>query len=311
MRREGVGLLGHLLEQMRRRPVDERVHGIEPQRVNVVLPEPHGDVVEDVAAHRGLVEVDGGAPGVRAGLVQVRAEPGQVVPARPEVVVDDVLHHGDTARVAGVDEALVRGGTAVALVDGVPEHPVVAPVVGAVEPVDGQHLDEVDAELDEVVETADRRVERSLGSEGADVQLVDRAAAELPTGPLAIGPGELRRVERAGESVHAVGLAPRAGVGQRRLATVDQEPVVGGQVDGRVGERPPAVGAGGERMPDPVDLDGHALRQRRPDLVAHARGPSVEPGRVGTAGGVGPAGVEGIAGVVGTAGVEGTRRATG
>ena len=72
----------------------------------------------------------------------------QVVAARTEVVVDDVLHHGEAAGVAGVDEALVGVGAAVALVDRVPEHAVVAPVVVAVERVDREQFDEVDAELD-------------------------------------------------------------------------------------------------------------------------------------------------------------------
>ena len=46
-------------------------------------------------------------------------------------------------------------------------------------------LDDVDAEVDEVVEPLDRRVERALGGERADVQLVDdaRRRARTPAQP--------------------------------------------------------------------------------------------------------------------------------
>ena len=73
------------------------------------------------------------------------------------MVVDHVLDHRDAARVAGIDEALVCGRTAVRLVHGVPEHPVVAPVPHPVEVVHRQQLDEVDAEVDQVIESLDRR----------------------------------------------------------------------------------------------------------------------------------------------------------
>ncbi len=84
---------------------------------------------------------------------------------------------------AGVDEPLVGGRPAVAVVDGEPQHTVVAPVVVAVEGVDGQQLDEVDAEFDEVIEPFDRRVERAVRGERAEVQLVDHAfrAAAVPS----------------------------------------------------------------------------------------------------------------------------------
>ena len=70
---------------------------------------------------------------------------------------------------AGVDEALERVRAAVVLGDGVPADAVVAPVAVAVDGVDGQHLDQVDPERDEVVEPLDRRVERAALGERADV----------------------------------------------------------------------------------------------------------------------------------------------
>ena len=122
------------------------------------------------------VEVDQVAPGVAARL-EVRPELRQVVPRRPEVVVDHVLDDAEAGLVAAVDEPLVAGRAAVRLVDRVPQHAVVAPVVDAVHRVDRHQLDEVDAERAQVVEPPERRVERPLRGEGPDVELVDHRAA--------------------------------------------------------------------------------------------------------------------------------------
>ena len=116
----------------------------------------------------------------------------------------------------GVDEAAVGLGAAVVFLHGVPEHTVVAPVVGAVEAVDGQQLDVRDAEADEVGQLRDRGVERALGSEGADVQFVDEAARERPARPVLVGPGEGCRVVPRRQLVHPVRLAPRPRVGPCR-----------------------------------------------------------------------------------------------
>ena len=76
--------------------------------------------------------------------------------------MDHVLHDAEAGGVAGVDEAAVGVRAAVLLVHGEPADAVVAPVVGAVERVDRHQLDEVDAEVEEVVEPADRGVEVAL-----------------------------------------------------------------------------------------------------------------------------------------------------
>ena len=100
------------LQQVPPRGVAERVHGVEPQPVDVVVVEPHPHVVEDEAAHlarAGAVEVEEVAPGVGA-VLEVGAEERQVVAGRPEVVVHDVLDHaqpgggdGDVDNVATAD----------------------------------------------------------------------------------------------------------------------------------------------------------------------------------------------------------------
>ncbi len=285
VRGQHVDLHRELLEEVRRRVVHERVHRIQAQRVDVVVAEPHERVVDDVLADGAgvlAVEVEAGSPRVRRRLVEVRAVDGQVVPRRAEVVVDDVLHHAEAAGVARVDEALVGLGSAVGLLHRVPEDPVVAPVVRAVEAVDRQHLHEVDPERDEVVEAVDRGVERAVGREGPDVHLVDDGAGELATGPRLVGPGERRRVVRPRAAVDALGLATRARIRQRRLRVVHEVAVVevaGGQGLGAVGvEGPPAVPDGRERQALVAHGEREGAGLRGPDVeavVGHARLPGV------------------------------------
>jgi hypothetical protein len=265
--RQRVDLAGDLLQHVRGPLVDERVHRVQAQPVDVHVPQPHERVVHDVAAHPvglGAGQVDRAAPGVRAALAEDRHELGQVVAAGPEVVVDDVLDHAEAALVAGVDEPLVGRRPAVGLLDGVPGDAVVAPVVRPVEPVDRQQLDEVDAEGHQVVQPAARGVERALGRERADVQLVDDAAGQRPAVPGGVAPGVGGRGEPAGEPVHAVGLPARPRVGAGGVTVVEQVPVVGLRAGLDLGP-PPAVVVPAHVVHGAVDLQAHAAGQRRPD----------------------------------------------
>ena len=204
---EAVGSLRHLLQEVLIARIDESVDGIEPQPIDVVVIHPHQGVADDVFANLGLSEVNGGAPRVGTRVVEVRPELRQVVSARPEMVVHDILDDAQAALVAGVDEPLVGGGAAIALMDRVPEHAVIAPVVGPVESVDRQDFDEVDSEPDEVIEPCDGRIEGALWGVRADVQFVDRGACELTTGPCGVTPLVGAGVETAGKAVYSFGLS--------------------------------------------------------------------------------------------------------
>ena len=227
--------------------VDQRVDGVQPEPVDVVVVQPHQRVVDDEVAHLvGLrtVEIDPVTPGVGPTVVvQVRPEPRQHVPAGTEMVVDDILDDPQPPSVAGVHEPLVPGGAAVRLLHGVPEDPVVAPVAVAVERVDRQQLDQVDAEIDQMVELVDGRVQRAGRGEGADVQLVDHRTRQLPPGPRAVGPVVRGRIEGPARPVHTARLPAAPRIGQQVVAAVEQIAVVegsGGQ-PGRVRDEPPAV----------------------------------------------------------------------
>ncbi len=164
---------GQLLQQRQRSVVHDGVHRVQPEPVHVEVAQPAGRVVDHVAPDligTGAVRVEGGTPLVLAR--EVRAEAIQVSAGRPDVVVHDVEHHAHVPGVAGVHEPLEAVRAAVGLVHGAPQHPVVAPAGGAVECVDRHHLNQVDAQVRQVVEPFDRRVEGARRGERPDVQLV-------------------------------------------------------------------------------------------------------------------------------------------
>ena len=173
-------------------------------------------------------------------LGEVGPEHRRVGPGRAEMVVDDVEDHPQPAPVAGVDEPLEPVGAAVRLMGREPADAVVAPVVLAVERVDRQDLDEVDAQLHEVVEPFDGRVEGAARRERADVHLVEDAAGQLPAGPGPVGPGERRVVVHPAGSVHPGRLPGRARVGQRLVGVAEQERVVGARAGRGHVARPPS-----------------------------------------------------------------------
>jgi len=130
--------------------------------------QPHQRVVEEEAAHLvgvRVVEVHRRTPGGRVGVGEVRPEARQVIPVRPEMVVDDVHDDADPALMARVDEALQPVRAAVRLVNGVEIDPVVAPAVMPRVTVARKQLHRVDAEVREMVEVRDRAIEGAFGRE--------------------------------------------------------------------------------------------------------------------------------------------------
>ena len=106
------------------------------------------------ASQPAAVVVDGRAPGGPVVVGEVGAELAQVVALRAEVVVDDVEEDRQAVRVAGVDQPLQPVRPAVAVLGGVGEDAVVAPVAAAGELGDRHQLDRGDAQLAQVAAAA-------------------------------------------------------------------------------------------------------------------------------------------------------------
>jgi hypothetical protein len=78
---------------------------VETQAVEPVVPDPHLRVLERPLAHAVLGEVHRRAPGRLDVVAVVRAEGGERLVPRPEVVVDDVEDHAEAGFVRRSDEA--------------------------------------------------------------------------------------------------------------------------------------------------------------------------------------------------------------
>jgi hypothetical protein len=259
-----------LFEEVDGRRVDDRVHGVQAEAVQMVVAEPHAGVGEEELPHLvapRAVEAHGGAPRRAVAVGEVRAELAEVVPVGAEVVVDDVEHDGEPVRVAGVDEPLETVGAAVRVMRCPEVDAVVAPAVRPGELRDGHELDGRHAEVDEPGELRDRRAEGPRGRERADVQLVEDGRRERPGAPAGVRPAEGAVVDEARRPVHAGRLEGRAGVGPGRSA-VEREGVVGAGPGVRDhGLEPPAAG-GRHRVTRVADEDVRA---------GGVRGPNTEP----------------------------------
>ncbi len=177
------------------------------------------------------------------------------------MVVDDVEDHEQARRVGGVDEAGEALRAAVARLRRRDVDAVVAPPPASGELADGHELDRRDAELAQLGEVLDRRVEGPLLRERADVELVEDEVLEAHVRPRR-GPREGPRVEHPRGPADPAGLPARARVGQRHAVEDDLVVVaVGGRQDGRAD--PEALL--GERVVLPAQPQPHVLRPGRPD----------------------------------------------
>ncbi len=268
--RQPVDLGGEFLQEVHRPVVGQGVHGVQSQAVDPVVAQPAERAADQIGAHlvgAGRVQVDRRAPRGVVPVGEVGAEGGEVVAGRAEVVVHHVENHAQALAVGGVDEALEALGAAVGLVHGPQRHTVVPPAVLAGERADGHQLDEVDAQLDQVVQPFGGRLEGAGGREGADVQLVQHRSGQRAAAPAGVRPVERGMVDGAAGSVRAVRLPGRARVRHRTPAVQDERVVPGG----RLALPPPgADGVPGQRVVRAVDrhLDPFG-GVRGPDLVPH------------------------------------------
>ena len=247
----------------------DRVHGVEPQPVEVEVADPLLGALQRPLAHRVrvlVVVVDRLAPRRLVVRREVRAERAQRRGAGgADVVVDDVEQHGQALAVRGVDELLQPVRPAVGGLRGGDVDAVVAPAVAARELADRHHLDRRDAELAQLAQVRDRGLERALGREGADVQLVEDELADRRRAPVGVGPRERAGVEQARRAAQARPAAS-ASTGRGAVA-VEHELVVRARLRldhglvNAVADRLEVVLAPARPQRDP-------LRQRRPDAEA-------------------------------------------
>ncbi len=275
--RQPVHRRGELLQEVVRPGVAQRVHRVQPQPVQPVVPQPgQGAVHQELAdlVRTGGVQVHRGAPRRVVRVGEVRAERGQVVARRTEVVVDHVEHDAQAQLVRPVHEPLEGLRTPVRLVHRPEGDALVAPAVPAGERAERHQLHVGDAQIRQVLQPRRGRVQGALGRERADVQLVEDRARQRPPRPVH-PPPVAPVVDDGAQPVRAVRLPPRARVRQHR-PVVHREPVPR-PVPGLGLRRPPppAQRVGFHRVLAPVAMERHPACLRRPHLELHERLPFV------------------------------------
>src|SRR5216683_1768626 len=244
MKRRGqrIDLAGQLLEYVLWGLVNDRVHRVQAQAVDVVLANPHQRVVDDEATDlvaAGAVEIERGSPCGAVAIGEVRAELVQEIAQRACMVVHDVQNDSETRGVTLVDELFETRGTAVGMMGSEEIHAVIAPPTIARELGDRHKLDDVDAEVDEVGEPLDHSVEGSFGREGSDVQLIKDEAREGEAAPARVSPRVPAVLDHLRQAQHAIGLRRRARVGPG-LSTLDRKAVARTWTGGRIGDLLPS-----------------------------------------------------------------------
>ena len=198
------------------------------RRVDVKLVDPLQRVVDEEPAHViavRAVEVERRPPRRLVPVGEVRAVLAEVVPLGTEVVVDDVEERGrgrahGTHRPAASARAVRRTSSAPRRCTCRRSPSCACRETGAIgiSSIDG------DAELPQRVEPRDDRLERSLGGERADMQLVDDVVVERDAAPLAIRPDEVVARRPRSRPCTPSGCSRDAGSGRSRPADVEEVP---------------------------------------------------------------------------------------
>ncbi len=240
---EALHLGGELFEEMGGRGIDDRMHRVKAQAVDVIVAQPHQGVVDEEAAHGvtvRAVEVHRVAPRGVVAVGEIRPELREVVAVRAEVVVDHVQQHRNAPAVTGIDQAFQAFGPSVGVVRGIQVDPVVAPAALAGELRHRHQLQVSDAEFGQVVEPVDHAVESARRGEGADVDLLDHRRSQWRRLPASVVPDETGMIQPARRAVYALRLPGGARIGERAVA-VDAEGIVAAVHHPRGLQRPPAV----------------------------------------------------------------------
>src|SRR3989304_9807320 len=95
--------------------IEDCMHSIETQRINVIVLEPMKGVFKEEIPHIVTVwaiEVYRPSPGCSVPVCEVWPEVGKIVALRAEVIVHDIENHTDAESVAPVDESFQPGRAA-------------------------------------------------------------------------------------------------------------------------------------------------------------------------------------------------------
>src|ERR1700733_1372151 len=158
---EILDMLFEFGEKMPGAEIENAMHRVEPQRIDVKLLQPIQSVLNEERTHRlglGAVEIHRLPPGSAIAPTEDRTELAEIIPFRAEVIVYDVQDHGYPASVSRIDEPLERPRPSVGILRGKRKYSVVAPVSAARKLRHRHDLDRRNPKFGQIIEPRNRCV---------------------------------------------------------------------------------------------------------------------------------------------------------
>ena len=272
----GAGSLAHRLgkfgQDMLVAFVEQRLHSVDTQPIDVKVSDPIGSIADNKVAHGAgafAVIIEGGAPFVFvAGGEEVLAVGAEMV-AHAHMVVNDIKDHPEPEGMGAIDEAAHGVGFAIGGERGIGEGHVIAPAETALEGADGHDLDNRNAGVLEVLQPLGRRGPGAFGGKGANMKFIKHLVLAVDAGPAFVRPGEIGGHHHR-SAVAAIGLPARGEVRQARAA-IEAEPVArAGAYAGDVGSEKALASRVEGKLALALDVDGGGLVPLRPEREACA-----------------------------------------
>src|SRR5258705_1530110 len=113
--------IGQFFEKSNGRMVENRMHRVEPERIDVAINDPVKRVLNKIIAHLvapRTIEIERRSPRRLVPVGEIRPELGKIIALRAEMIVNDVQNYRQAATMAGIDEQFQICWTAVGILRG-------------------------------------------------------------------------------------------------------------------------------------------------------------------------------------------------
>ena len=191
------------------------MHSVQAEGIDVKIVEPVESVFDEEVSYfvgKGVIEIDRGTPGSFVFVREIRPEIRQIIPLRPQVIVDHVEDNGHALGVAGIDQPLEIIRAAVGVVHGKWVHSVVSPVSTAGKLGDRHEFQGIDAEILEGRQARHYCSKCACRRKGADVQLIDDHLRQGQSAPICVLPDKGLLIDHLRGAMHPLRLEVRGRV---------------------------------------------------------------------------------------------------
>src|SRR5262245_26727222 len=205
----GIGGLLNFTQDMTRTEVINGMDRIQAQAINMILLDPHADIVQYKGPHciaAPVVVIDRPPPRRLVTVCEVRPKFLEIIALWTQVVIDDVKKESQLGCMTGVDEALQAMRTPIAIVWRVGMDTIVAPVARARKLGHRHKLQSRYPQLAQRGEPGNDRLKGAHGCEGSDMELVQHQVCPLYARPGVVRPHKVGWPEHGGGPMHTVWL---------------------------------------------------------------------------------------------------------